>query len=869
MLKKLIPILSLFLLSGCGTTLNESWTNFRAYYNTYYNAEQNFEAGLDKVENQEIEIDAESPIRVHPSPVSAGEQDFAKAIEKGARILRKFPDSKWIDETLELIGKSYYYRKEYYSALQKFEEQYNVTESYDMKQRAVIWKARVLLDLEQYEEGVLFLEQELEELYDVWRPALEGEAQVLLAEHHSRLQNWEEVQDLLSIALNKLMRSPMKARTYFLFGQVLEKQGRYGEANFAYANVELNLPEFELLYLARRKQGETFRQMGNLEQASAIYESMRKDDKNYQRLPEINYEIARTEEEKGHIELAEKQYKAILRNRNLNSSQSTRAKTYYRLGSIYREHYRNYSLAASYFDSASTFARGASSRQLEESGDAASLASAYGEYSTYKNRIEQIDSLLWLGSLSPAEFDSVVSVLRDRELTRMAEQAGKTGRNVLTNVNGNAGARNAADGGSGTSGAYGFLNYRNSTMVAEAGNQFRAVWGARALVDHWRRIEAVRSRTAGETLAERSETAGSQNGQAASVSSLVTIDISDVPFTEEQKERKRSELAEARYELGNLFLLTLQMPDSAARYFRSVVRDHPRHELAPKALYALFEVSWTEGRHSEAARWADRLRQEYPGSIYARRVDERLGASPQPGDSPDSALEQEVLKSEARRLLADGTEPNLQRAESLRSLALEFKESNAAPPVHFEAIQHYIKLAKEQNPPIYASTILRSDSAAVATGGDLYPYLYTGAYWDSVRVLLDEFQAVFPDARQTARVAKIAETLRESDRETAAMKTCREIGVEPRIKSGMEQFLSVVEYPEEARSDTGGEITFLFVLGGDGTVYAYQLRSSETVSPAVVDSYSDAVKNRLEFLPLESVGPDERVRCAVTFPVRR
>jgi tetratricopeptide (TPR) repeat protein len=118
-----------FLSIGCGQTLQKSWSNFRAYYNTYYNAKKNYDAGFEKVKEQNRTIDPYKPVRIHPPPLQAGNSDFEEAIEKSAKILRKYSNSKWVDESLLLIGKSYYYQQKYYPALQKFEELYKASSS--------------------------------------------------------------------------------------------------------------------------------------------------------------------------------------------------------------------------------------------------------------------------------------------------------------------------------------------------------------------------------------------------------------------------------------------------------------------------------------------------------------------------------------------------------------------------------------------------------------------------------------------------------------------------------------------------------------------------------------------------------------------
>jgi hypothetical protein len=73
--------LSLFLFSGCGTTLKQQWYDFTAYYNTFYNANQYFDAGLTQNRSLRADVNPNELIRIHPQPTSAGAEDFERSIE--------------------------------------------------------------------------------------------------------------------------------------------------------------------------------------------------------------------------------------------------------------------------------------------------------------------------------------------------------------------------------------------------------------------------------------------------------------------------------------------------------------------------------------------------------------------------------------------------------------------------------------------------------------------------------------------------------------------------------------------------------------------------------------------------------------------
>jgi len=116
-----IALIVIFLTS-CGTPLEQPWRNFNAYFNTYYNTQQHFRDGLDQNERQVPDVNPQQPIQIFLPPTNAGRQDFQYAIETGATILRDHSDSKYVEPSIALIGKSYFYRSEFFAALEKFQE---------------------------------------------------------------------------------------------------------------------------------------------------------------------------------------------------------------------------------------------------------------------------------------------------------------------------------------------------------------------------------------------------------------------------------------------------------------------------------------------------------------------------------------------------------------------------------------------------------------------------------------------------------------------------------------------------------------------------------------------------------------------------
>lgn len=758
MLKKLAVISLLLVVYACSTSVKSSWQNFRAYYNTYYNAKRDFKAGLNAVKDQQPEIDPDTPIRIYPVPVKAGLEDFQKAIDKGAQILRKFPESKWIDESLEMIGKSYYYRGELFSALEKFEEQFSNTESSEMKQRAVLWKGRTLLELKQYETGIDYLSAILADSDLSWNHSYRAECRIVLAQHNARSGAWSTASMLLEQSLPDIGKGNVKARIYFFYGQVLEKLERFGEAYFAYGKVSENYPAYDLLYEADKKQGRMLLTMGNLDQALRKFVTMEKDDKNIQQRNEIEYEIGRTMEKMGEYEEAVSIYNGILRETRTPVSGDLRSKIYIRLGEVYSNEYKNFKMAAAYFDSASVF------RNNEDltSGDLeiGTLAEAYGQYASLRGQISRIDSLLGIADMPKSKLDSFLADVREKRIQQLQQrQKQKDRANVLYNRN-----RNQQGGQQPpTSTIYGFLNYRNQQLVADNQARFRAVWGDRPLVDDWRRIEVVRNITAADGNEEDLPAQqGARPSREQTLNELLDIDLSEIPFSDEARKKKKKELASIRYQLGNLFYFKLGNPDSAAKYFISVITDHPGDSLVPQSMYSLVELYRAEEETSAVNYWRDRLTGEYPESKYARRLE--------PGTAGESSTFNEFL-TDIRSKLQD-IAPDRRAAvyaEELRWRGIEHSGSKPeiASRLHYLAIEKYIQLARERTDSVLYRqfwTVTEGTGEPVpvdslAQNGMKGINPFTNRMWDTTRTLVSEHLEYFPQSRYTKRVNTYREIL--------------------------------------------------------------------------------------------------------------
>ncbi len=910
MMRRLLLIsFGLILLTGCKTTFQSKWKNFNAYYNTYYNAQESYQSGLRKNLDQQREYNPLQPIRIHPKPVNAGASDFDKAIQKGADVLRRYEETKWVDDAIGLIGKSYYFRQEYFSADQKFKELFVTTKNPDMQQKSILWQGRVLLDMELYNEGIAFLSEQLTLLEGEWNKGYRAEVKALLAQHHVKLENWQVAANVLSEALPNIEKKEYRERGYFLLGQIYERLGNSEAAFDAYNKVQNHYVEYRIQYLSQRKKAEVARALGRNEVAFQIFDDMVRDDKNLEYKAELDFELARTEHERNNFKRAEKLYNNVLHNNLRQPAADIAARAYYGLAEIYRFSYDNFEKAAAYYDSAAQ--KNVAAEKLPEGFQAKELAESFGKYARFKSQIALQDSLLRLGRLSPEAFDSVLVEMRKQkiaEMERLREQQEQQ-QNQLVTVN-----RNEEESGATNNMSNGFLNSNNPVVQENQQQQFYAIWGDRPLADNWRV----------ESMIDYSAISNEANGAVAGSGSSsdqqlvnVKIDLSAIPFTPQEQDSVQELIASYQYQLGNLFFLSLNSPDSATYYFQKAIENPSKVNINTVSLYSLSELYSIQENEQEARYYANRLIEEYPGTDYARRVSEKFGI-------PLSDRETENTKSPFEvynEISEDDSLTLVEKAGRLKELSHNHSTHRIAPKALYESVQSYMMAGKEN--PVYQSKIsdwverneaweqkraafeVEKDSANAALNdttitenrrkelqvlidstlsrpdfADSFPY--EGAMWDSARAAADTFLEMFQDSDYAGKVKRIKEELSVpvveseiqpaeqpeiiAEEQTAPAEgytSCESIGEQLTVRGGMQAFLGKVTIPEDTEVN---ELTYLFRINRRGIVDEFVLET-ENAPSELVSAFEQGMQSGLSFEPVMSEGQAVSVECKLTFPV--
>lgn len=664
----LAVVIGLPLVAGCGAIFGQRYDNFTAYYNTFYNAQREF----NRIERQMLRTDNPVDRAVfvalfdHGTAATPGRGQSGggldNVIRRSADVLRDHPSSKWVDDALLLIGKSYFYQGNYDAAAQKFEEVLSLGES-RLTDEAYFWLGRSRMEARDYSVagGVLRDGLERETVRANWRSRM----QLLLGENAVRQGDMEDAATYLREGLIGLREPELAARAGFLLGQVLDYLERYDEAAEAYSAALDERPTHELEYVAELQRILALKRSGQYTQALARVDRLRRDDKFFQQRAEVEMLRARVLAASGQETDALALYREILYDRDPTIRiDRVRGHLHYYLGELYRVHMDDYRRAAVHFDTAATALRQSTLalRDIPITREAIMTsdrdAAAYGAYARVEDDRMVLDSLLYLGNLSDEDFALAIeeiaeqrrreALAAERERRRIEEQQGFGGGPV-----GGVGLPGDTGNDIPDSGSYGFLGYQNPVRVQENLVAFQSRWGDRPLVPNWRRTAAV---------AASASIGDDENGAViireidpnniGSMESLV--DISAIPRTVEARLDMQRELAHTRYELANVLFLTLNQPERAVEWYQLVIDEADRDlPIVPRAYYALAEAYVALGDSTQAEVLFREIDQHFGDSQLADAARERVGLEPREL-APDSLQIANTAYEEAVRHWREG-----------------------------------------------------------------------------------------------------------------------------------------------------------------------------------------------------------------------
>jgi TolA-binding protein len=383
------------------------------YYNTFYHAKKNFN---DAEEQRE---------KTGQDKAGGSSKKYKVAIEKSMAVLTDHPESKYVDDALYIIGKSFYHLGDYSRSERKFRELLAAYPESDFVERALFHLGKCRL---QQEEFILarqtFIQVDSITNNKKWK----AESQFMLGEIEFSEERYEEAIGYYSNYLEKYASAESAAKVQYKIAEAYALLENYKEANSAYLAVKDYNPEDSMYFNAQFNAGESYYQIGMIDSGFAVFEDLSTNEKFYKSAGEIRLKLSEALLMREDYEMALEEYSKITAE---FEKTEPAAQAYYEMGEIYMRQFNDLETAKLMYDSAKTAYRRAEiyNVAVERSADISKLsqyrASVGGEdldnaaqsqfqlAELYLFQLENPDTAL-------AEFQNLIDTFPDSKFTALA-----------------------------------------------------------------------------------------------------------------------------------------------------------------------------------------------------------------------------------------------------------------------------------------------------------------------------------------------------------------------------------------------------------------------------------------------------------------
>ena len=590
--------------------------NLTAHFNGYYYAEE----GIRKVKEtviKSLDDDHNQLLRLFPKLDTNLAKTYSKETEEVIKMasisIQRHPNSKWVYKNYIMVGLARLYDCDYQNAIQTFKYINTKSNEPELRHLALIHLIRTFTEQGEYakaDETIDFLSKE----------KLSKSNQKDFFIEQAYLWQVRENYDLMVQNLTKadplLGKADRRGRIYFIIGQVYQKLGFSSEAFNYYKKCISTNPEYEIDFYARLNMAQvtSVSDKNNSKATRKQLIKMLEDDKNIEFKDKIYFEIGEFEFRQGNLSKAMEQYQLCLRAGN---SQRIKGNGYLRLGQIYYDSLKKFSLAKAYYDSAVNTLP----PDTENLASIKKLQEVLDDFVEFTSTIHLQDSLLRLAEMDTAilrkQFDSA-RVASEAALAMNKPKKSKKSEQASSD---RATGTFYAEESTTTSDWY----FGNFSAVSVGQTEFQRIWGAIKLEDNWRRSVKTSATpedsapvAAGKAVKPEDVTIAEKVVEAKAVATDPFMKLYEqLPLTIEQKDSALSKIEKSYLRLGDLYYFRLEEKENAFNTYQTLLERFPKSKYAAETLYKLY-LAAKELNKPDFNSYKSLLIASYPASTYSR-----------------------------------------------------------------------------------------------------------------------------------------------------------------------------------------------------------------------------------------------------------
>ncbi|MCI0496615.1 tetratricopeptide repeat protein, partial [candidate division KSB1 bacterium] len=306
---KIFVVFTLTFIAGC------------AYYNTFFNAKKFYkEAEKGRLKD----LDKENEI------TTSTKQKYQQAIEKASRLLEYYPKSRYVDDALFLLGKSFFYREEYQNAKRKFEEIIENFPASEFIPEARLWLGKTNSALQYYD----IAEKNFQDI-TIFKARQEiiDEAQYLLGGLHFDKADYISALNEYKLTAQNARDKALRSQAYYQMGECYLKLQDFSAAASSFEKAKKYSADPVSEFKAQFKAGLARKDLKQYDEAIAIFLDLLGNIANEDSWPKCKLEVASCLYLKGEISNAIFWYETITEEHKRTEQA---ANAYFNLGLIYQ-----------------------------------------------------------------------------------------------------------------------------------------------------------------------------------------------------------------------------------------------------------------------------------------------------------------------------------------------------------------------------------------------------------------------------------------------------------------------------------------------------------------------------------------------------
>ncbi|HWA34010.1 MAG TPA: tetratricopeptide repeat protein [Cyclobacteriaceae bacterium] len=586
--------------------------NTTAHFNGYFYAHEKV-LEVEKAIMKSLDDDPNQILRLYPKLdtvlAKSYKKDTEEIIKMASISIQRHPNSKWLDDDYLMVGLARLYDCDFANAVQTFKYVNTKSQDPDLRHKALVHLIRTFTEQNEFdkaEEAFQFLEKEKLSRTNAKSLYLEK------AYYYQIRVDYDNMVRNLTRADSLLTKADRKGRIYFIIGQVYQKLGFAYEAYNYYRKCLGTNPDYEIDFYARLNMAQVANlNSKNIKIIRKQFEQMLTDTKNNEFKDKIYFELGEFERKQGNVPEAIEQYKLSA---HAGSNKRIQGTAYLRVGQLYFDSLKRFSLAKSYYDSAMSNLP----KEFENYDELRKRHEVLGEFVKYTETITWQDSLLKMAAM-----DS--SVLRAKiDSTFEAKEKLAASKKKKKNRSGGGGNANQNSAffqteSTGTDEWY----FGNPSAVASGQSEFQRIWGNIPLEDNWRRSTksgaAIGNVPADDVTAKNNPAEQATPGAAAPKPSVEAANkiFSQLPKSEKAKNASLAKIEEAYFKLGDLYYFKLAEKDNAEDSYEKLLERFPQSAFKPEVLYKLYLIHKERG-DDKAEALAQNLKQDFPNSEFTK-----------------------------------------------------------------------------------------------------------------------------------------------------------------------------------------------------------------------------------------------------------